>query len=151
MHLLCLMSAAWDVKRKECHWWCHNCDSVCHPLALLLQCDQVILCLYYDLGQINGIAGILKLQKCFRMWSTYFEHLMKLLPLVCFCGYGDLSTFSIAISMVSCQKGPTCHAYAWQIGPFWQDTLDITLCLCPYMVLWCCMWIISCICVSKQG
>ena len=29
------------------------------------------------------------------------------------------------ISMVSCQKGPTCHAYAWQIGPFWQDTLDI--------------------------
>ena len=28
------------------------------------------------------------------------------------------------ISMVSCQKGPTRHAYAWQIGPFWQDTLD---------------------------
>ena len=22
------------------------------------------------------------------------------------------------ISMVSCQKGPTHHAYAWQIGPF---------------------------------
>ena len=29
------------------------------------------------------------------------------------------------ISMVSCQKGPTRHAHAWQIGPFWQDTLDI--------------------------
>ena len=27
--------------------------------------------------------------------------------------------------MVSCQKGPTRHAYAWQIGPFWQDTLDL--------------------------
>ena len=27
--------------------------------------------------------------------------------------------------MVSCQKGPTRHAYAWQIGPFWQDTLDV--------------------------
>ena len=27
--------------------------------------------------------------------------------------------------MVSCQKGPTHHAYAWQIGPFWQDTLNI--------------------------
>ena len=26
--------------------------------------------------------------------------------------------------MVSCQKGPNRHAYAWQIGPFWQDTLD---------------------------
>ena len=21
--------------------------------------------------------------------------------------------------------GPTRHAYTWQIGPFWQDTLDI--------------------------
>ena len=30
-----------------------------------------------------------------------------------------------ANSMVSCQKGPTRHAYAWQIGPFWQDTLAI--------------------------
>ena len=29
------------------------------------------------------------------------------------------------ISRVSCQKGPTHHDYAWQIGPFWQDTLNI--------------------------
>ena len=28
---------------------------------------------------------------------------------------------------VSCQKGPTRHAYAWQIGPFWQDTPDYDL------------------------
>ena len=27
--------------------------------------------------------------------------------------------------MVSCQKGPTRHAYAWQIGPFLQDTLEL--------------------------
>ena len=27
--------------------------------------------------------------------------------------------------MVSCQKGPARHAYAWQIGPFWQDTLNM--------------------------
>ena len=27
--------------------------------------------------------------------------------------------------MVSRQKGPNRHAYAWQIGPFWQDTLDL--------------------------
>ena len=25
--------------------------------------------------------------------------------------------------MVSCQKGHTCHAYAWQKEPFCQDTL----------------------------
>ena len=36
----------------------------------------------------------------------------------------------IHISMVSCQKGPTRHAYAWQIGPFWQDTLDIFIKKC---------------------
>ena len=28
------------------------------------------------------------------------------------------------ITMVSCQKGPTRHAYSWQIRPFWHDTLD---------------------------
>ena len=27
--------------------------------------------------------------------------------------------------MVSCQKGPTRHAYVWQIGSFWQDTLEM--------------------------
>ena len=27
-------------------------------------------------------------------------------------------------SMVSCQKGPTRHAYACQKGPFWHDTLE---------------------------
>ena len=31
----------------------------------------------------------------------------------------------IYITRVSCQKGPTCHADAWQIGPFWEeDILD---------------------------
>ena len=28
-------------------------------------------------------------------------------------------------SRVSSQKGPTRHAYAWQIGPFRLDTLEI--------------------------
>ena len=38
---------------------------------------------------------------------------------------------------VSCQKGPTRHAYAWQIGPFCQDTLDIfyaTIYIYTYML-----------------
>ena len=33
------------------------------------------------------------------------------------------------ITMVSCQKGPTRHAYAWQIGPFWQDTFELSDCM----------------------
>ena len=42
------------------------------------------------------------------------------------------------ISRVSCEKGPTRHAYAWQIGLFWQDTLDLCveyLSVSPYSVL----------------
>ena len=31
------------------------------------------------------------------------------------------------IWMVSCRKGPTGHPYAWQIEPFWQDSLNIIL------------------------
>ena len=27
--------------------------------------------------------------------------------------------------MVSCQKDPTRHTYAWQIEPYWQDTIDL--------------------------
>ena len=40
-----------------------------------------------------------------------------------------------SISMVSCQKGPTHHAYAWQIWPFWQDTLDmLSAKMAPFVV-----------------
>ena len=28
--------------------------------------------------------------------------------------------------MASCQKGPSRHAYEWQVGPFWQDTLEMS-------------------------
>ena len=36
-------------------------------------------------------------------------------------------------SRVSCQKGPTRHAYAWQIGPFWQDTLELKYLVCDFV------------------
>ena len=44
----------------------------------------------------------------------------------------------VLVSGVSCQKGPIRHAYAWQIGPFWQDTLGMS-CM-PYLlpVTWLC-------------
>ena len=46
------------------------------------------------------------------------------------CWLWDTNTLVRDISRISCQKGPTRHAYAWQIGPFWQDTLDICLYSC---------------------
>ena len=56
-----LTSSGWDIKTKESHWWRHNGDSDRRPLPLPLRYDLVTLCLYDDFGQINVIAGILKL------------------------------------------------------------------------------------------
>ena len=39
----------------------------------------------------------------------------------------------IEVSRISCQKGPTRHAYASQIGPFWQDTLNMRMSSSPIM------------------
>ena len=123
-----LTSSAWDIKTKERHWWRHNGDSDRRPLSLPLRYDLVILCLYDDLGQINVIAGILKLRKRFRMSQILSEHGINSLPLVCFRGYGNLSTLSIAI-------------------PPGNTTLGFR----PRVVLRCCVWINSRIRVSKQG
>ena len=41
------------------------------------------------------------------------------------------SVYTYLIPMVSCQKGLIRHAYAWQIGPFWQDTLDTCFLFIP--------------------
>ena len=32
-----------------------------------------------------------------------------------------------AMTRVSCQKGPICHALAWRVGPFLYDTLELKL------------------------
>ena len=89
------LTSAWDIKTKERHWWRHNGDSDRRPPSLPLWYDLVTLCLYDDLGQINVIAGILKLRKRFRMSQIMFEHGIKSLPHVYFRGYGNLSTLGL--------------------------------------------------------
>ena len=105
-----LTSSAWDIKTKERHWWRHNGDSDRRPLSLPLRYDLVTLCLYGDLGQINVIAGILKLRKRFRMSQILFEHGINSLPLVCWRGYGNLSTLSIAIPRLAFGRAWYCDA-----------------------------------------
>ena len=109
-HISRLTSSAWDIKAKERHWWRHNGDSDRRPLSLPLRYDLVTLCLYGDLGQINVIAGILKLRKRFRMSQILFEHGINSLPLVCFRGYGNLSTLSIAIPRLAFGRAWYCDA-----------------------------------------
>ena len=54
------------------------------------------------------------------IWCIQWFYELLLKESVCF-----LLLWHNLLSRVSCQKGPTRNAYAWQIGPFWQDTLDI--------------------------
>ena len=105
-----LTSSTWDIKTKERHWWRHNGDSDRPPLSLPLRYDLVTLCLCGDLGQINVIAGILKLRKRFRMSQVLFEHGINSLPLVCFRGYENLSTLSIAIPRLAFGRACYCDA-----------------------------------------
>ena len=105
-----LTSSAWDIKTKERHWWRHNGDSDRRPLSLPLRYGLVTLCLYGDLGQINVIVGNLKLRKRFRMSQILFEHGINSLPLVCFRGYGNLSTLSIAIPRLAFGRAWYCNA-----------------------------------------
>ena len=76
------------------------------------------ICFYFSL--IWWLRSLFYFNLNMRPWA--FQLLISVLtPHI---GKHALSTFS-QISMVSCQKGPTRHAYAWQIGPFWQDTPDV--------------------------
>ena len=84
---------------------------VCETAAILSRPQCV------DAEQLTHASWITRLSI---QWGWLIIHVLY----ICFC----------LISMVSRQKGPTCHAYAWQIGPFWQDTLDMAQCVSP---VWC--------------
>ena len=55
------------------------------------------------------------------MFCSYSEHPQCTTYII---SYGN-KNMRTNTSIVPCQKGLTRHAYAWQIGRFWQDTLDI--------------------------
>ena len=109
-----LTSSAWNIMRKERHWWCHNCNQDHHLLSLPLWCDRATLCSYDDLGKIKGVSEILKLRKCFRTWQTSFDHGIK--HLVCFRRYGNISRLSIAIPCLA--FGPACGIAAMCVDKF---------------------------------
>ena len=69
---------------------------------------------------ICKICVILQAESDICVWMTLLAKLWNIIH--------NQSSFNwrSLISMVSCQKGHTRHAYAWQIGPFWQDTLAMS-------------------------
>ena len=59
---------------------------------------------------------------------------------ICTCEYNRNVSYAYGayfyhISRVSYQKGPICHASAWRVGPFWQDTLDVLCGMSQYIQL----------------
>ena len=86
-----------NITKIECHWWRRNDDHDRRPLSLPLRCDRATLCSYEDLGQIKGVFEILKLRKRVRIWQTSFVHGINSSHLICFRGYGNLSTLCIAL------------------------------------------------------
>ena len=105
-----LTSSAWNIMRKERHWWRHSGDHDRRSLSLPLRCDRAKLSLYDDLSQIKGILEISKMRKRFIIWQTSFEHGINSLHLVCSRGYGHFSTLSIAIPGLAFDRAWYCDA-----------------------------------------
>ena len=59
-------------------------------------------------------------------YMHYFGVGRWLKTLICLSNFPEGTPYIDGLHIDGIQpKGPTRHAYAWQIGPFWQDTLDI--------------------------
>ena len=106
LNILILLDVLWNIKNLSCKYCEKN-------IGLVLREDQ----LHHE----NSLMKIF----CFKLRLDIIAICLfrrKRKDVQCH----DLFywTFINEMSMVSCPKGPTCHAYAWQIGPFWQDTLD---------------------------
>ena len=66
--------------------------------------------------------------RCLTAPSHYLnQYWLTISEVLCHSPQDNFTRKAQDISMVSCRKGPTRPAYAWQIGPFWQDTLDLSL------------------------
>ena len=85
--------------------------------------------------RIDLLIFIIRIEKLSLKWdctSKQRKWLHELLVLknlnthiIAFTIWMKIFPYRINNSRVSRQKGPTRHAYAWQIGPFWQDTLKV--------------------------
>ena len=96
---------------------------VCEMLPISSRPQCVLIGMTFNGNKPEGVT-FLPAYGCSLIWISTSEFILRQVT-------GDTKVVMLSlirhISRVSCQKGPTRHAYAWQIGPFWQDTLDIWL------------------------
>ena len=77
-----LTSSAWEIKRKEHHWWRHNGNSARRPLSLPLRCDRATLfirCIRPDTTDSWGFKAV----ETFQNVSNIVWAQDKFLTLVC--------------------------------------------------------------------
>ena len=119
-------------------WYNHIIGTMSYQYSLLIkhECKTVVSHTHYSTRQHHSQNNGMKRSDL----GSRLQARPKLLKLYWYCSrtwkqnfhWWSFHNFNwtkkikhIHISRVSCKKGPTCHAYAWQIGHFWQDTLDI--------------------------
>ena len=97
--------------------------------------DKSLMALLVEVLQIICLKNCSTLSASFSAFPPFLSTIASVLYRtyrILVQGWGYHHTWhmisSDIISRVSCQKGPTRHAYAWQIGPFWQNTFDMVLC-----------------------
>ena len=98
---------------------------------MLLQWNSTYFKLTHPYDYIDSITSqicirIIWCMKIIKYWGPFCTEYIWTGPDIRH-GISNLSTQPLPadISKVSCQKGPTHHAYTWRVGPFWQDTIDI--------------------------
>ena len=78
------------------------------------------MCKIYEYSAQNWYVTILKVTV-----SKQSVNLSVFLKLHCFVNLALQTKWPKTQIDGILPKGPTRHAYAWQIGPFWQDTLEM--------------------------
>ena len=103
------------------------CISIPDLSCLLFPCSEYTSYLLSIFSIANTIASVrIHTWVCVAKIKTWtWKLLMKRAHEALRIGSDEFTNSVRYNSMVSCQKGPTRHAYAWQIGPFWQDTLEL--------------------------
>ena len=125
-----------DQQSKSITWWTPACTphfntqnaTILHKVAYtILKCDVWSAKKKFQIASDQRICD----GKCLPLLSTVTWQCWAICrqsndQVYILCMYWRLALEELHTSRVPCQKGPICHAWAWQVGPFWQDTLNMT-------------------------
>ena len=120
------------------------CASICR--FLIVQCFSTE-CLFTMCSSFCLYDSWVRFDPCMSIKTILLWMSMRLKRIACILV--AVLTIRKHRSMVSCKKSPTCHAYAWQIGPFgWVPSRYASI--NNPMLLYSCVFIISNLCIIRS-